>query len=397
MIRIIHPVAGATAIALISIFWLSTTLSELLASQAIVISVKTAIPWGFLLLVPALVATGGSGVALAKGRRKGVVGSKVKRMPFIAANGVIILIPSAFFLAFKAEAAELDTGFFAVQALELIAGGANITLLCISMRDGLNMTRWKRTGFLRPARIDTTVPTRQEEVATGTTAFYFQKPEGFEFAAGQAVYLTLINPPENDQGGRIRTFSIASAPQERELMIATRMSDSSFKRVLKSLPPGKGLEIEGPLGNMSLHKDPTRPAVFLAGGIGITPFRSVVIDATRRKLSYPLFLFYSNRSPEDAAFLSELFELEKQNPCFKLIATMTGEEEANRDWNGERGYITKDMLLRHMKSITGPTYYIAGPIEMTSAMDNMLKNLGVKNEDVRLEAFSGYLIRRNSS
>lgn len=142
MTKIIHPVAGALAIVTIATFWLSTALAELFGSEADVIAVKSTIPWGFLLLIPALAAAGGSGFALAKGRRAGLVGKKVKRMPLIAANGILVLIPSALFLASKARAAEFDTGFYVVQAIELVAGAANITLLGLNMRDGLEMKGW---------------------------------------------------------------------------------------------------------------------------------------------------------------------------------------------------------------------------------------------------------------
>lgn len=144
MITLIHPVAGALAIVTISTFWLSTVFSELFGSHAAISAVKSAIPWGFLLLIPALAAAGGTGVILAKGRRGGLIGAKFKRMPFIAANGILILIPSALFLAAKAQAAELDAFFYAVQALELVAGGTNITLLAFNMRDGLKMKGWLR-------------------------------------------------------------------------------------------------------------------------------------------------------------------------------------------------------------------------------------------------------------
>jgi hypothetical protein len=139
MVKIIHPVAGTVALLTIATFWLSTALSELYASEATVIAVKTTIPWGFLLLVPALMAAGGSGFALAGGRRVGLVGAKTKRMPLIAANGILVLIPSALFLASKAQAAAFDTTFYAVQALELAAGAANIALLGLNFRDGLRM------------------------------------------------------------------------------------------------------------------------------------------------------------------------------------------------------------------------------------------------------------------
>ncbi len=136
MINKVHPVAGVIAILTIATFWLSTALSELFASQAMVAAVKTAIPWGFLLLIPALAAAGGSGFALAKGRRTGPAGAKMKRMPVIAANGLLILIPAALFLASKASAGEFDTAFYAVQALELVAGAVNIALLGLNLRDG---------------------------------------------------------------------------------------------------------------------------------------------------------------------------------------------------------------------------------------------------------------------
>jgi hypothetical protein len=150
LIEIIHPAAGFAALLTIATFWLSTALSELFASEAIVTTVKNAIPWGFLLLVPALpwgflllvpalAATGGSGFALARGRRAGLIGAKIRRMPFIVGNGLLILIPSALFLASKANSAEFDATFYAVQTLELGAGAANITLLGLSMRDGLKI------------------------------------------------------------------------------------------------------------------------------------------------------------------------------------------------------------------------------------------------------------------
>ena len=139
MTKVIHPVAGALALLTIATFWVSTSLSELFGSAASVVAVKSSIPWGFLVLIPALIATGGSGFALSKGRRGALVSAKIKRMPIAAANGILILIPSALFLASKAKAGEFDTLFYAVQALELAAGAVNITLLGLNMRDGLKM------------------------------------------------------------------------------------------------------------------------------------------------------------------------------------------------------------------------------------------------------------------
>jgi hypothetical protein len=139
MTKTIHPLAGALAILTIAAFWLSTALSELFASQAAVTTVKTAIPWGFLVLIPAMAAAGGSGFALAKGRRAGLICAKARRMRMVAANGILVLIPAALFLASKAKAGEFDSAFYAVQALELMAGAMNIALIGLNMRDGLKM------------------------------------------------------------------------------------------------------------------------------------------------------------------------------------------------------------------------------------------------------------------
>ena len=140
MTKILHPVAGVLALITIATFWLSTALSELFGSQALVTSVKTAIPWGFLLLIPALAIAGGSGFVLSKERACDALGvSKLKRMRVIAANGIVVLIPSALFLAYKARADEFDARFYAVQALELVAGATNIVLLGRNMLDGLRI------------------------------------------------------------------------------------------------------------------------------------------------------------------------------------------------------------------------------------------------------------------
>ena len=147
MKTIIHPLAGVLATLTIATFWLSTAISELFGTPEAVALVKTAIPWGFLLLIPALMATGGTGLSLARGRRGGLIGVKLRRMPIIAANGVLILVPAALFLAMKAREGAFDGSFYAVQAIELLAGAANLFLLSLNMRDGFKMS-----GRLRRAR-----------------------------------------------------------------------------------------------------------------------------------------------------------------------------------------------------------------------------------------------------
>jgi ferredoxin-NADP reductase len=230
---------------------------------------------------------------------------------------------------------------------------------------------------------------KAEPVAEGTMAFHFAKPADFHFRAGQYLDLTLIDPPESDAEGNIRGFSIASPPFETDLMIATRMRDTAFKR---SLAKGTHLNIrlEGPGGSFVLHNKVERPAVFLAGGIGITPFFSMTQQATHEKRPQQLYLFYSNHRPEDAAFLEDLEKTAQANPNFHFIATMTKIEKSGRAWAGEKGLLDEQMLRRYLPSLHGPIYYVAGPPAMVASMRRVLTTAGVDEDDIRTEEFSGY-------
>ena len=232
--------------------------------------------------------------------------------------------------------------------------------------------------------------TGKENIAEGTMAFQFRKPDGFQFRAGQAIDLTLIDPPETDAEGNTRAFSIASAPSDPDLVFATRMRDSAFKRVLKASDPGLKANIAGPTGSLTLHKNASKAAVLLAGGIGITPFRSIVRDAVAQKLPHAIYLFYSNRRPEDTAFLEELQKLQGTNPNLHLIATMTDMDNSQAQWAGETGFLTADKIRKYLPSLDGPIYYIAGPPAMVAAMRKMLVESAVDEDDIRTEDFAGY-------
>jgi ferredoxin-NADP reductase len=221
-------------------------------------------------------------------------------------------------------------------------------------------------------------------------AFHFEKPAGWTFKAGQFIDITLLDPAETDAEGNTRGFSIASAPQEETLMVATRMRDTAFKRVLKTMPLGTAAKIEGPFGNLTLHNNAARPAVLLAGGIGITPFRSILFRAAKEKLPHRIFLFYSNRRPEDAPFFEALQALEKENSNYKLIATMTGMEDSHKEWHGESGLINQELLARYLQNAVSPIYYIAGPAGMVKSLHTMLNEAGVDDDDIRTEEFVGY-------
>jgi ferredoxin-NADP reductase len=173
-------------------------------------------------------------------------------------------------------------------------------------------------------------------------------------------------------------------------MIATRLRDSAFKRVLRGLKPGQELILDAPLGRLTLPADFSRPIVFLAGGIGITPFRSIIIEATKKKLPHKIYLFYSNRTPADAPFLEELRGLEGKNKNYKLIPTMTQLDSLLADWSGETGYIDEALLKKYLGDLNKPVYYLAGPPTMTQALYKVLIDSGVNKDDIRSEEFIGY-------
>ena len=230
----------------------------------------------------------------------------------------------------------------------------------------------------------------QKTLCAGTTAFYFEKPEGFEFEAGQFFNFTLLSPGETDLEGNTRTLSIASAPHERNVMVAMRLRTTAFKSNLNSLPLGTELLLQGPFGWMTLPRNSTRPAVLLAGGIGITPFRSLVWSEAESLSARRILLFYSVRVPEEAAFLEELQEMEQYNRRYKLICTVTQPEKSRMSWLGETGRISMQMLSKWIPDLSVPIYYIAGPPQMVTGVRQMLVDSGVDEEDIRAEEFYGY-------
>lgn len=228
-------------------------------------------------------------------------------------------------------------------------------------------------------------------VAEGTMAFHFEKPVGFAFRPGQALDVVLKGQGAPAESGDARhAFSIVAAPFEDELVITTRLRDSAYKRALGALPVGAGVEIDGPFGSLVLHKNASRAAVLIAGGIGVTPFMSMVRQAARDGTPRDILLLYSNHWPEDAAFLAELQRLQETTPGFRLVATMTAMERSIRSWSGHKGRIDSELVKRVTKDLGAPIFYVAGPPGMVEAMRQVLIDTGVDEDDVRSEEFHGY-------
>jgi ferredoxin-NADP reductase len=173
-------------------------------------------------------------------------------------------------------------------------------------------------------------------------------------------------------------------------MVATRLRDTAFKRELATMPLGTAVKIEGPGGNLVLHNNPDRTAVFLAGGIGVTPIRSILLWATKQKLAHCIYFFFSNRRPENTPFLEELQALQQQNPNYAFVATMTQMETSHREWKEETGYINQDILAKYVKNTKSPIYYIVGPPGMVKGLQMMLNVAGIDDDDIRTDEFAGY-------
>jgi ferredoxin-NADP reductase len=139
-----------------------------------------------------------------------------------------------------------------------------------------------------------------------------------------------------------------------------------------------------------LHNDRARPAVFIAGGIGITPFMSILRQAAKDQLRQRLSLLYSNRRPEDAAFLAELQQMERQNKYLRLVATMTEMSKSGRPWAGETALIDEAFVKRAVADLSAPIYYLVGPPGMVEAMRQILNQAGVSDDIIRSEEFYGY-------
>src|SRR5438045_238107 len=165
----------------------------------------------------------------------------------------------------------------------------------------------------------------KREVAKGTLLVTFDLlGEEVDFTAGQYFWVTLLDPPYDDERGPRRHISVVTSPNDRGVLgLCTRLRDSAFKRSLAEVPIGADVEVEEPKGNFLLPQDTSRPYVFVAGGIGITVFRCMLRFIAEERLSHRVTLVYSNRDRESAAFLDELLELERASPDFQLVLTMT--------------------------------------------------------------------------
>jgi ferredoxin-NADP reductase len=228
----------------------------------------------------------------------------------------------------------------------------------------------------------------KREVAKGTLLVVFDlQGEEVDFRPGQYFWVELLESPYEDEKGLRRHISVVTSPTERGVLgLCTRLRDTAFKKTLAELEVGDEVEVEPPKGDYALPEDTSRPYVFVAGGIGITVFRSMLRWIADTGAPYRITLVYSNRDRESTAFLDELQELERTLPGFRVVLTMTDDE----GWDGETRRIDADLLREYLGELGEPTYLVAGPPAMVEAVAEQLAGAGVPDEQVLASRFSGY-------
>ncbi|MBI2542544.1 FAD-dependent oxidoreductase [Candidatus Woesearchaeota archaeon] len=226
----------------------------------------------------------------------------------------------------------------------------------------------------------TVVETKQETHDVESIKLYLGNK--FDFKPGQ--YMIMELDVEDAENGNTRPLSIASSPTEDFLLFSTKISQSFFKQKLDSLKAGDRVKLKGPMGVFVLKED-AKEIVFLGGGIGITPFRSMIKYATDKKLQIKMTLIYSNRAKKDIVYFDDFNEMERQNPNFKMVNTLTDD---TTDWKGKTGRISEAMIKEFSSEKT--LFYICGPPGMVDALSNLLKSMNVPQQDIRIEKFAGY-------
>jgi len=231
---------------------------------------------------------------------------------------------------------------------------------------------------------------KKERVARQTFSFYFdRRGVDFDFFAGQYIRMSLPHEAA-DERGTTRFFTIASSPHEKEyLMITTKIIASSFKKTLCALQPGQDVDFFGPMGRVYFDEQDRTERVFLAGGIGITPFHSMITYAAWKTVQIPLTLFVAFPKSEEIIFYDKLSQIARKNRNIRIIYTLS-QGDGNASWQGETGRISETMLRNYISNISSPKYYITGAPAMVGAMKMLLASMQIDEEKIVTEDFSGY-------
>lgn len=228
----------------------------------------------------------------------------------------------------------------------------------------------------------------RQTVADGTDMFVFEKPAEFIFEAGQYVVLRLTNLVAPDTRAGVRSFSISSAPCEDHIAFTMRQGDSGFKQTMYALKQGETIMATGPVGHFTLsHAPDTLPIVFLVGGIGVTPMRSILKQAEHDGDQRSFIALYSNRFAKDAAFHEELKGLKVAH--LRYVSTLSKETTPCAETDEERGYICEAMVRKYVPDVSAAWFYLVGAPAFIEAMEQMLSDMGVTKERQVCDPFAG--------
>jgi len=232
---------------------------------------------------------------------------------------------------------------------------------------------------------------KKEKAADRTYKFYFNRTKkDFRFLPGQYIKISLPNS-SSDNRGVSRYFTISSSPSESDyLMITTKILRSTFKNDLFNLQTDEEVEFFGPLGKFVLDEDSKSPKLFLAGGIGLTPYRSMIKFSSDKKLITPHILIASFKNESQILFREEFEQIQKKNPNFKIIYTVTQENIGKKFLTNEVGRIDMDMIGRNCPYFKSCEIYVCGAFSFVSGIIAMLVNGGVAREKIKKENFIGY-------
>lgn len=229
--------------------------------------------------------------------------------------------------------------------------------------------------------------TDKKEVAADTLMVTFQLEEDFIFKPGQYIFLTLPKLNYTDERGPKRQFSINNDPSlKNQIIITTRLSESGFKKTLNELPVGAEVELGPVAGAFTLPDDISRPLVLIAGGVGITPFMSMLSHIVKMKLPYKITLIYSNRNQASTAFLDEIRNFPFSIFHFQLILTMTEDPT----WTGEKRKVDAQFIKEYFQNVNENLYFVVGPPAMVDAVQRSLFEADVLPENIKIENFTGY-------
>lgn len=236
----------------------------------------------------------------------------------------------------------------------------------------------------------------KRDEAVGTKSFFWQPDTEVKWLAGQYYYFTLPKLNYPDPRGTTRHFSISSSPTEGSIIRFTTKvrEDSGFKKTIDEMPVGSEIEGAGPNGTFILDEKDTGPHIFIAGGIGITPYRSIIKNAIDKNVNTKIYLIYSNSTPEEITFRKELEEWAKIWPNLTIALTISHPEESKEGWTGLTGRVDetliKNLLAKWALDVKTPTWWLCGPPAMTDAMEQLVGKLGITSDKMRSEKFTGY-------